>query len=126
MNLATNYLVLKLKNPLMVGASPFCDQVDGAQRLQDAGAAAIVMRSLFEEQIDHHQRAASTLLDMTPADSFAGAREFFPAYSDYPLTPHTYLEQLGHLRSTLKIPVIASLNGHRPSAWTDFAHRLES
>jgi dihydroorotate dehydrogenase (fumarate) len=126
MNLTTTYLGLKLKNPLVVGASPFCDQVDGALRLEDAGAAAIVMRSLFEEQIDHHQRAVSTLLDMSPADSFAGAREFFPAYSDYPLTPHSYLEQVGHLKTTLKIPVIASLNGHRPGAWTDFARRLEA
>ncbi len=126
MNLATRYLGLKLKNPLVVGASPYCDQVDGARRLEDAGAAAIVMRSLFEEQIEQHDRAASMLLDMTPADSFDTAREFFPAYSEYPLTPNAYLEQVDHLKSSLTIPVIASLNGHRPGAWTDFARRLES
>jgi dihydroorotate dehydrogenase (fumarate) len=126
MNLATNYLGLKLKNPLVVGASPFCDQVDGASRLEDAGAAAIVMRSLFEEQIDHQQRSMSYLLDTNPGESFSGVREFFPAYTDYPLTPNTYLDQVGHLKSTLKIPVIASLNGHRPGAWTDYARKLES
>ena len=59
MNLATNYLGLKLKNPLMVGASPFCDNLDAASRLEDAGASAIVMRSLFEEQIDYELRALS-------------------------------------------------------------------
>lgn len=126
MNLATNYLGLELKNPLVVGASPFCDQVDGASRLEDAGAAAIVMRSLFEEQIDHQQRSMSYLLDTNPGEAFSGVREFFPAYTDYPLTPNTYLDQVGHLKSTLKIPVIASLNGNRPGAWTDFAQKLES
>ncbi|MFZ5496672.1 MAG: dihydroorotate dehydrogenase-like protein [Verrucomicrobiota bacterium] len=125
MNLATNYLGLSLRNPLIVGASPFCDEVDGAQRLQDAGAAAIVMRSLFEEQIDHQQRSLSYLLDTSPGEILSGVREFFPAYSDYPLTPNTYLDQVNHLKNTLKIPVIASLNGHRPGAWTDYAHKLE-
>ncbi|HEY8994504.1 MAG TPA: dihydroorotate dehydrogenase-like protein, partial [Lacunisphaera sp.] len=125
MNLATQYLGLKLKNPLVIGASPFCDEIDGARRLEDAGAAAIVMRSLFEEQIDHQQRSLSYLLDTNPGEILSGVREFFPAYSDYPLTPNTYLDQVGHLKSTLKIPVIASLNGHRPGAWTDYAHKLE-
>ena len=125
MNLATTYLGLKLKNPLIVGASPFCDEVDGAQRLQDAGAAAIVMRSLFEEQIDHQQRSLSYLLDTSPGEIATGAREVFPSYADYPLTPNTYLDQVNYLKNTLKIPVIASLNGHRPGAWTDYAHKLE-
>jgi dihydroorotate dehydrogenase (fumarate) len=125
MNLATTYLGLNLKNPLVVGASPYGDQVDGARRLEDAGAAAIVMRSLFEEQIDHHQRSLHSLLDMTPADSLVRAREFFPSYEEYPLTPNTYLEQISHLKGSLKIPIIASLNGHQPGAWTDYAHKLE-
>lgn len=125
MNLATSYLGLTLKNPLVVGASPFCDEIDGARRLEDAGAAALVMRSLFEEQIDHHQRSLSYLLDTSPGEILSGVREFFPAYSDYPLTPNTYLDQVEHLKSTLRIPVIASLNGHRPGAWTDYAGKLE-
>lgn len=125
MNLATQYLGLNLRNPLIVGASPFCDEVDGAQRLQDAGAAAIVMRSLFEEQIDHQQRTLSYLLDTTPGEIASGVREYFPSYADYPLSPNAYLEQLSHLKNTLKIPVIASLCGHRPGAWTDYARKLE-
>lgn len=124
MQLTTDYLGLKLKNPLMVGASPFCDNIDAASRLEDAGASAIVMRSLFEEQIDYEQRALSFLID-TPAESFAEATSYFPGYSEYQLTPDHYLKQLGHLKSTLKIPVIASLNGYRPGGWTDYARKFE-
>jgi dihydroorotate dehydrogenase (fumarate) len=124
MNLSTNYLGLKLKNPFVVGASPFCDNLDAAIRLEDAGASAIVMRSLFEEQIDYEQRALSYLLE-TPAESFAEATSYFPGYSEYQLTPDHYLRQLGHLKSTLHIPIIASLNGYRPGGWTDYARRLE-
>lgn len=124
MNLATNYLGLKLANPLVVGASPFCDNLDAACRLEEAGAGAIVMRSLFEEQIDYEQRALSFLLE-TPAESFAEATSYFPGYSEYQLTPDHYLRQLANLKSTLRIPVIASLNGCRPGGWTDYARRLE-
>ena len=125
MQLTTDYLGLKLKNPLMVGASPFCDNIDAASRLEDAGAGAIVMRSLFEEQIDYEQRALSYLID-TPAESFAEATSYFPGFSEYQLTPDHYLKQLGHLKGTLKIPVIASLNGYRPGGWTDYARKFEA
>jgi len=124
MQLTTDYLGLKLKNPLMVGASPFCDNIDAASRLEDAGASAIVMRSLFEEQIDYEQRAMSYLID-TPAESFAEATSYFPGFSEYQLTPDHYLKQLGHLKGTLRIPVIASLNGYRPGGWTDYARKFE-
>jgi dihydroorotate dehydrogenase (fumarate) len=124
MNLATPYLGLTLKNPLVVGASPFCDNLDAAMRLEDAGAAALVMRSVFEEQINHRQNAAAYLLE-TPGESFPEAKANFPGYSEYQVTPDRYLEQIGHLKSTLHIPVIASLNGHRPGEWTDYAKLLE-
>lgn len=123
-NLTTNYLGLKLSSPLIVGASPFCDSLDAAQRLADAGAGAIVMRSLFEEQIDYEQKALSYLLE-TPAESFAEATSYFPGYSEYQLSPDQYLKQIERLKSTLSIPVIASLNGHRPGGWTDYAVRME-
>lgn len=124
MNLATPYLGLQLKNPLVVGASPFCDNLDAAMRLEDAGAAAIVMRSIFEEQINHRQNAASYMLE-TPGESFAGAKANFPGYSEYQVTPDHYLEQINDLKGTLHIPVIASLNGHKPGEWTDYAARVE-
>jgi len=122
--LTTNYLGLKLSSPLIVGASPFCDNIDAASRLADAGASAIIMRSLFEEQIDYEQKALSFLLE-TPAESFAEATSYFPGYSEYQLTPDHYLKQIGRLKSTLPIPVIASLNGHRPGGWTDYAVKME-
>jgi dihydroorotate dehydrogenase (fumarate) len=125
MNLTTTYLGLKLENPLVVGASPFCDNTAAARQLQDAGAAAIVMRSLFEEQIDAEQRALLHHIE-TPAESSAEATSFFPEISEYQLTPDHYLRQIEHLKASLTIPVIASLNGCRPGGWTDYAQRFES
>jgi dihydroorotate dehydrogenase (fumarate) len=124
MKLTTNYLGLTLRNPLVVGASPFCDNIEQAVKLEEAGAAALVMRSLFEEQIDYEQRALTWLLE-TPAESFAEATSYFPGYSEYQLTPDHYLRQLALLKQTLRIPVIASLNGARPGGWTDYARRFE-
>lgn len=125
MNLTTNYLGLKLENPLVVGASPYCDNTAAARQLQDAGAAAIVMRSLFEEQIDAEQRALIHHVE-TPAESTAEATSFFPGYSEYQLTPDHYLRQIEHLKASLTIPVIASLNGCRPGGWTDYARKFEA
>jgi dihydroorotate dehydrogenase (fumarate) len=125
MNLATDYLGLKLSNPLIVGASPFCDSIHVARQLQDSGAAAIVMRSLFEEQIDLEQRALTHLTE-TPAESYAEATSYFPSFAEYQLTPDHYLRQIAYLKEILTIPVIASLNGFRPGGWTDYARRFES
>ena len=113
MNLATNYLGLKLRNPLIVGASPFCDDMGLALQLQDAGAAAVVMRSLFEEQFTAESPSA------TPADGVSSS------HADYHFSPDQYLRQLEQLKRVLSIPVIASLNGLHPGGWTDFAPRLE-
>lgn len=123
MNLKTTYLGLKLENPLIVGASPFCDNVAGARQLQDAGASAIVMHSLFEEQIDAEQKALMYHVD-TPAESTAEATSYFPSFGEYKLTPDLYLRQIGELKKALSIPVIASLNGCRPGGWTDYARRF--
>ena len=125
MNLATSYLGLPLANPIVIGASPFCDNVAVARQLQDAGAAALVMHSLFEEQIEAEQRALLHHVE-TPAESTAEATSYFPDYAEYQLTPDTYLRQIGHLKAALSIPVIASLNGCRPGGWTGHAQRLES
>ncbi len=124
MNLSTTYLGLKLRNPLVVGASPFADNLNSAVQLQDAGAAALVMRSLFEEQIDLEQRALNRDIEM-PAESNAEATSYFPNYEEYQLTPDNYLRQIEQLKSALNIPVIASLNGYRPGGWTDYARRFE-
>jgi dihydroorotate dehydrogenase (fumarate) len=115
MNLATNYLGLKLQNPFVAGASPCCDDVDVALRLQDAGASAVVMRSLFEEQIE------TGIATAPPRDAGGIA----PDDADYLVSPEEYLRQIEHLKRTLTIPVIASLNGHHPGSWTNFASQLE-
>ena len=124
MKLATTYLGLKLNSPLVVGASPFCDDVHVARELQDAGAAALVMRSLFEEQVDLEQRALTSQIE-TPAESYAEATSYFPAFSEYQFSPDQYLRQIDRLRKSLTIPVIASLNGCRPGGWIEYARRFE-
>lgn len=123
MKLATNYLGLKLRNPLVVGASPFSDSVHTACQLQDAGASAIVMRSLFEEQIDAEQRALTHHIEAN-AESSAEATSYFPTFEEYQLTPDRYLHQIEHLKRSLTIPVIASLNGYRPGGWTGYSQKF--
>lgn len=125
MNLSTRYLGLPLANPIVIGASPFCDNVAVARQLQDAGAAALVMHSLFEEQIEAEQRALTHHVESS-AESSAEATSFYPAYAEYQLSPDNYVRQLGRLKADLTIPVIASLNGARPGGWTEHAQRLES
>jgi dihydroorotate dehydrogenase (fumarate) len=125
MNLTTSYLGLSLRNPLIVGASPCCDDLDLCRRLEDAGASALVMHSLFEEQVEFEDAARFRLFEAT-AESNPEARDYFPNFEDYSLTPDLYLRQLARLKAALKIPVIASLNGHRPGGWIDHARRLEA
>lgn len=125
MNLATDYLGLKLRTPFVVGASPFCENTAVARQLQDAGAGALVMRSLFEEQIDAEARALLHHIE-TPADSHSEASSYFPQFNEYLLSPERYLGQIADLKRELSIPVIASLNGTRPGGWTDYARRFEA
>jgi dihydroorotate dehydrogenase (fumarate) len=121
MDLSTHYLGLRLRNPFVVGASPFCDDVYVARKLQDAGAAAVIMRSLFEEQLEMPLRQVSL-----PAVEGSEAGDEFPEFADYQLAPAHYLRQVEHLKKTLTIPVIASLNGRQTGAWLEFAKNLES
>jgi dihydroorotate dehydrogenase (fumarate) len=116
MDLSTSYLGLQLGSPFLIGASPCCDDIELARMLQDAGAGAVVMRSLFQEQLATERRE--------PARGGNAWCEF-PAFTAYLLTPDSYLRHLEFLRRSLSIPVIASLNGHHPGRWVDFAPRLE-
>ena len=124
MNLTTNYLGLKLKNPIMPGASPLVDHLDNVRRLEDAGAAAIVMHSLFEEQITSQQLAEFAHTE-NPAESFAEATSYFPQMEDYALGPDRYLEQISKIKKMVDIPVIGSLNGTSLGGWTDYARLIE-
>lgn len=123
MDLTTDYLGLRLRNPLVIGASPCCDSIEVCQRLQDAGAAALVMHSLFAEQVELEENARLRLIDGI-AESNPEAVDYFPHYDDYALTPELYVRQLEKLKATLTIPIIASLNAHRPGAWMEHARRL--
>jgi dihydroorotate dehydrogenase (fumarate) len=124
MDLSTRYLGLDLPNPFVVGASPLADELDDAKRLEDAGAAAIVMRSLFEEQIVREQLSAFLHTEMH-GESFAEALSYFPNPSRFVFGPEEYLEHLRRLKETVDIPVIASLNGTSPGGWLDFPPLME-
>jgi len=121
MNLTTDYLGLPLRSPFIVGASPFCDDVYVAQKLQDTGASAVVMRSLFQEQL------APPVPPLSPplADQSQGAGDYLE-FANYQFAPEKYLRQLEHLKRSLTIPVIASLNGRHRGTWLEFAKQLES
>lgn len=125
MNLATTYLGLPLKNPLIVGASPFCDNIAACTELEAAGASALVMHSLFEEQVEMESRAMNHHLE-SAGESYAEATSYFPNYTEYNLRPAQYLRQLERLATLLRIPVIASLNGRRMGGWVDYARQMES
>ncbi|MGH7994954.1 MAG: dihydroorotate dehydrogenase-like protein [Opitutaceae bacterium] len=124
MTVSIEYLGLKLASPLIVGASPFADDVQTARLLQDMGAGAIVLRSLFEEQIylDALSEAPARKTSALPP---SGKAPYFPAPSEYRLTPERYLRQIADLKEALDMPVIASLNGCRPGGWIDYAARCE-
>lgn len=122
--LETEFLGLKLRNPLLVGASPLADSAEVAVELQERGAAAIVMRSLFEEQIDIESRAGEAFIE-SHGESFAEATSYFPSVAEYVLGPEEYLRQLEDLKRKLEIPVIASLNGVTVGGWTEYAKRME-
>ncbi|HYD63982.1 dihydroorotate dehydrogenase-like protein [Azospirillum sp.] len=124
MDLSTDYLGLRLKHPLMPGASPLVNDLDVVRRLEDAGASAIVMHSLFEEQITHEQMG---MLEAREAAAFISpeARGFFPALDRYALGPEGYLEQVRRIKDAVAVPVIASLNGVTASGWTRHARLIE-
>ncbi len=124
MDLSTTYLGLKLAHPVMPGACPLADDLDGVRRLEDAGAAAIVLRSLFEEQIAREQM--STFMHTAPhGESFAEALSYFPSAEGFVMGPDEYLEHLRKVKAAVKVPVIASLNGTSLGGWLRYAALME-
>jgi dihydroorotate dehydrogenase (fumarate) len=122
-DLTTTYLGLKLPHPFMPGASPLVDDLDTVKRLEDAGAAAIVMHSLFEEQIVREQ-VASFLHTERHGESFAEALCYFPSPERFALGPEEYLEQLARIKNSVHVPVIASLNGTTLGGWLAYAESM--
>lgn len=124
MNLTTTYLGLKLANPLIPGASPLVDNMDSVRRLQDAGAPAFVMHSLFAEQLEGNQVAFDRHI-VRWQDNFAEATTMFPDTGDYVLGPDEYLDRLAVIKRITGLPVIASLNGTQLGSWLAYAQLLE-
>jgi dihydroorotate dehydrogenase (fumarate) len=124
MDLSTTYLGMPLRTPLVPSASPLSEDLDTLKRLEDAGAAAVVLHSLFEEQIRserhelHHHLTYGT-------ESFAEALTYFPEPDELHHGPEAYLDHLRRAKAALDIPVIASLNGTSVGGWTDYAHRMQ-
>jgi dihydroorotate dehydrogenase (fumarate) len=124
MNLATEYLGLKLKNPLTPGASPLVDDLSTVRRLEDAGASAIVMHSRFEEQIELERSALERDVE-SHTESFAEALTFLPNEDDFNETSEQYLQLIAKIKATVSVPVIASLNGITPGGWIGHAKLIE-
>jgi dihydroorotate dehydrogenase (fumarate) len=124
MDLSTDYLGFKLPHPFMPGASPMADTLDGVRRLEDAGASAIVMRSLFEEQLLQEQLLTHRYTDFH-RDTFPEAASFLPEPELFHLGPDTYLEHVRRIRLAVKVPVIASLNGLTSASWVEHAALIE-
>ena len=123
-DLATTYLGLRLKHPVVASAGPISRTLDGIRRLEDAGAAAIVLFSLFEEQIRLENAATEHLIGVG-AESFPEALDYFPVLDDYEVGPEPYLELIRQAREATGIPIIASLNGTTPEGWLDYARQTE-
>lgn len=124
MQLDTEYLGLKLKNPIMPGASPLSDDLDHVRRLEDAGAAAIVMHSLFEEQILMEQQAREHHLE-AHMDASPEALSFLPTSDDFEKSCDDYLRQIEGAKAAVGIPIIGSLNGITPGGWVSYARLIE-
>ena len=124
MDLSTTYLGLKLPHPIMPGASPMVDKIDLVKRMEDAGASAIVMHSLFEEQLMREELATYHHVDVH-VESFAEAMTFLPRPDEFNLGPDQYLEQLVRIKQSVDLPVIASLNGFTSGGWIRHAKLMQ-
>ena len=123
-DLSTRYLGMPLKHPIVASASPLTGSIDSLKRLEDAGVAAVVLPSLFEEQIEHDEMATHNLL-LYGSELSPEASGFFPEQQKYNTGPDRYLKLIADAKRALSVPVIASLNGYTPGGWTAMARQLE-
>ncbi|HKQ01069.1 MAG TPA: dihydroorotate dehydrogenase-like protein [Actinomycetes bacterium] len=122
-DLHTSYLGLELRSPLVASASPLTGELDSLRRLEAAGVGAVVLPSLFEEQLTHDQLELDQLLETT-SDHTGEAQSYFPDLEDYNTGPWTYLDHITQAKRALSVPVIASLNGVTPGGWVRHAKRM--
>ena len=125
MDLRTNYLGLDLKSPLVVAASPLTENLSNIKKMEDAGASAVIMHSLFQEQILNDQKE---ILFHSIVGNYISAEStsFFPEPDQYRLGPEEYLDMIRKAKESVKIPVIASLNGSNLGGWTEYAEKMQS
>jgi dihydroorotate dehydrogenase (fumarate) len=123
-DLSTTYVGLKLKNPIVASASPLCDSVDKIRLLEDHGIAAVVLPSLFEEQLIVDCESVDADLSRG-AEAFPESANFFPRLMTYNLGPYGYLELIRKAKESVSVPVIGSLNGVSPSGWIEYARDIE-
>jgi dihydroorotate dehydrogenase (fumarate) len=121
---STQYLGLKLNGPIVVSSTPLSESIDNIRRMEDAGASAIVLTSLFEEQLELESKALDDDLSRG-TDSFAESLGYLPDLSDYRMTHEVYLEHLRRAKEAVKIPILASLNGATPGGWVHYAKEME-
>lgn len=125
MDISTTYLGLKLRSPLVVSASPLSKDLDGIRKMEDSGAGAVVLPSVFEEQIRRESEELNYHLEHG-TESFAEALSYFPQVGEFRLGPEDYLELVSSARKATEIPIIASLNGTSAGGWTDYAKKIEA
>lgn len=123
MNLETDYLGLRLAHPLVASSSPLTKDIDGILRLEDAGASAIVLHSLFEEQIIEESRKQHHFLE-SGSESYSESLSYAPELENYNSGPDGYLELIAAAKDRVDIPIIGSLNGATPRGWSDYAQRI--
>lgn len=123
-DLSTTYMGLELKNPLVPSASPLSADLDNIKRMEDAGAAAVTLHSLFEEQVEFEAEALNHFLERG-TDSFAEALSYFPEVYEYRREPDDYVEHIRQAKASVDIPIIASLNGVSPGGWTGYATKFQ-
>jgi dihydroorotate dehydrogenase (fumarate) len=124
MDLSTTYLGLKLRTPLVPSASPLSEEIDNIKQMEDAGASAVVLYSLFEEQLRQDRAELAHHMEHG-TESFAEALTYFPEPEEFRLGPEEYLEHIAKAKKAVKIPIIASLNGSSVGGWTDYAKKIE-
>ncbi len=124
MDLTTTYLGLKLRTPLVVAASPLSEEIDNIKRMEDAGASAVVLYSLFEEQLRQDRAELVHHLEQG-TESFAEALTYFPEPEEFHLGPEEYLKHIAKAKKATRIPIIASLNGSSTGGWTQYARQIQ-
>jgi dihydroorotate dehydrogenase (fumarate) len=124
MNLTTTYLGLKLRTPLVPAASPLSEDIDNIKKMEDAGASAVVLYSLFEEQLRQDRAELNQSMEQG-TESFAEALTYFPEPETFHLGPEEYLKHIAQAKKAVRIPVIASLNGSSAGGWTSYAKQIQ-